>query len=148
MSTEKAEFKRVGPPRVKAKDVNGLLTVEITLNGYPDYIWVQDYFRHPLSNAASGVHPSSVFVENSTIIFVSFESDIKANVEWMDKYIQQANDGYNRKKAEELLEEKTFLIWKEKEKKNLTELTKLSKTFNLSCLGNPKGFSGQRDIDQ
>jgi hypothetical protein len=40
MSTEKAEFKRIGPPRVKAKDVNGFLTVEISLNSYPDYIWV------------------------------------------------------------------------------------------------------------
>lgn len=62
MSTEKAEFKRIGPPRVKAKDVNGFLTVEISLNGYPDYIWVQDYFRHSLSNTTSGVYPSSVFV--------------------------------------------------------------------------------------
>ena len=126
MSTEKAEFKRVGPPRVKAKDVNGFLTVEISLNGYPDYIWVQDYFRHPLFNAASGVHPSSVFVESSTIIFVSFESDFKANVEWMDKYIQQANDGYNRKRAEELLEEKNLL---ELERKRKEELERINETL-------------------
>jgi hypothetical protein len=126
MSSEKAEFKRVGPPMVKAKDVNGFLTVEISLNGYPDYIWVQDYFRNPLSKTASGVHPSSVFVERSTIIFVSFESDIKANVEWMDKYIQQANDGYNRKKAEQLLEEKNLL---ELERKRKEELDRINETL-------------------
>ena len=59
MSSEKAVFKRVGPPRVKAKDVNGFLTVEISLNGYPDYIWVQDYFRNPLSKTASGYIPAA-----------------------------------------------------------------------------------------
>jgi hypothetical protein len=116
VTSEKAEFKRVGPPRVKAKDANGFLTVEISLNGYPDYIWVQDFFRYPLSNTASGVHPCSVFVERSTIFFVSFEPDIKANVEWMDKYIQQANDGYNRKKAEEFLEKESLLELERKRK--------------------------------
>jgi hypothetical protein len=126
MSTERAEFKRVGPPRVKAKDVNGFLTVEISLNGYPDYIWVQDYFRHPLTNTTSGVHPSSVFVDKSTIIFVSFESDIKANVEWMDKHIQKANDSYNRKKTEELLEEKNLL---ELERKRKEELDRINETL-------------------
>jgi len=126
MSTEKAEFKRIGPPRVKAKDVNGFLTVEISLNSYPDYIWVQDYFRHPLSNADSGLHPSSVFVEGSTIIFVSFESHIKTNDEWMDKYIQQANDNYNRKKAEQLLEEKNLL---ELERKRKDELDRINETL-------------------
>jgi hypothetical protein len=126
MSTQKAEFKRVGPPKVKAKDVNGFLTVEISLNGYPDYIWVQDYLRLPLFITDGGVHPSSVFVESNIIIFVSFESDIKANVERMDKYIQQANDGYNRKKADELLEEKNLL---ELERKRKEELDRINETL-------------------
>ena len=72
------------------------------------------------------MHPSSVFVEGSTIIFVSFESDIKTNVEWMDKYIQQANDNYNRKKAEQLLEEKNLL---ELERKRKDELDRINETL-------------------
>jgi hypothetical protein len=126
VTTEKAEFKRVGPPRVKAKDANGFLTVEISLNGYPDYIWVQDFFKSPPSSTSAGVHPSSAYVDKSTIIFVSFESDIKANVEWMDKYVQQANDGYNRKKAEQLLEEKSLL---ELQRKRKEELDRINETL-------------------
>lgn len=44
----------------------------------------------------------------------------------MDKYIQQANDGYNRKKAEQLLEEKNLheLVIKRKE-----ELDRINETL-------------------
>ena len=45
----------------------------------------------------------------------------------MDKYIQQANDGYNRKKAEQLLEEKNLLELERKRKKELDRINETLK---------------------
>jgi hypothetical protein len=124
MSVQNVAFKRVGAPKAIVKDAD-FLTVQISLDGSPDYNWV-DCFIHPSTYTPNEAHPSRATVVGDTITFTSSESRIKANLEWMDKYIQQANDCYNRRQAEQLAEQQRLL---ERERKRQEELNRINETL-------------------
>jgi hypothetical protein len=125
MSTINVTFKRVGAPKAIAKDADGFLTVQISLDGNPDWDWIE-CFKHPSTYTPNEAYPSRAIVAGNTITFTSSESSIKANIEWMDKYIQQANDCYSRRVTERLAEEKRQ---QEIERKRKEELSRVNETL-------------------
>jgi hypothetical protein len=125
MTSEKVEFKRVGSPKVLAKISPDSFTVEITLNGNPNSTW-QECFIQPTNYKPNEAHPSRANVFMNKITFCSLKSNIKTNVEWMDKYIQQANDCYNQKNVEQLaFQNKGF----EQERKQQEELNRINESL-------------------
>jgi hypothetical protein len=124
MSTRNVVFKRIGAPKAIAK-VDDFLTVQVSLDGNPDWDWTE-CFKHPSTWTPNEAQPSRATVFGNTITFTSSESSIKANVERMDKYIQQANDCYNRIMAERLAEEKRQ---QEIERKRKEELDRINETL-------------------
>ena len=117
-------FKRIGAPKAMAK-TGDTVKVQVSLNGEPDWDWTE-CFKHPSTFGTGEAHPASALVTGNTIMFISSASSIKENIEWMDKYIQQANDRYNRIMAERLAEEKKQqeLVRKRKE-----ELDRINETL-------------------
>jgi hypothetical protein len=124
MSARNVAFKRIGAPKAIAK-VDDVLTVQVSLDGNPDWDWIE-CFKHPSTYTPNEAHPSRATVVGGTITFTSSQSGIKVNVEWMDKYIQQANDCYNRIMAERLAEEKRQ---QEIERKRKEELNRINETL-------------------
>jgi hypothetical protein len=124
MSTGNVAFKRVGPPKVIAK-ADDTWTVQVSLNAKPDWDW-KECFKHPSTFTTGEAYPGNVLVTENTITFTSSASRIKENIEWMDKYIQQANDIYNRILAERLAEEKRQ---QEMARKRKEELDRINETL-------------------
>lgn len=93
-------FLRDGPPKVIAK-IDDIFTVQITLTGSPDSMWVECY-RHPTDYIDNESHPSRTIVRNNKIAFFSIENELKKNVEAIDEYLKQANDCYRKKVTQEL----------------------------------------------
>lgn len=105
MTPEKLEFKRVGPPRVSSGSHYAFLNVKITLDGEPSPDWIE-CFKHPSSFVPDESHPSKASVSGNTITFTSFRNNVRTNVQWMDKYIQQANECFLSMSALYLADEK------------------------------------------
>jgi hypothetical protein len=123
MSSGNVGFKRVGSPKAISKDEStGYLIVSVSLDGTPDWNWIE-CFKHPSTFTTSEAYPGRAFVTGNTITFSSSERTIKENVEWMDKYIQQANECYSRKMAEQVAEEKRQ---EERERKRKEELERIN----------------------
>jgi hypothetical protein len=122
---ENTSFTRVGSPKVTAKITDDFFTVEITLNGNPDLTW-EDCFKHSIEFKPNEAHPSRALVVMNKITFQSSESNVKTNVEWMDKYIQQANNCYNRKKSEQLAFQNKAL---EQERKRQEEIDRINESL-------------------
>jgi hypothetical protein len=128
MYTRNVAFKRIGAPKAIGK-VDDFLTVQVSLDGNPDWDWIE-CFKHPSTWTHNEAYPSRATVIGDTITFTSSESGIKANVEWMDKYIQQANDSYNRIMAERSAEEKGQQERaREIERKRKEELDRINETL-------------------
>jgi hypothetical protein len=93
-------FVRVGSCQVIAK-VDDVFTVQITLNGSPDSMWMECY-RHPTDYTDNESHPSRTVVRGNKIVFFSIESELEKNVMAMDNYLNQANDCYRKKLIQQL----------------------------------------------
>ena len=92
---EKVAFIRVGPPIVIAK-IDNVFTVQVTLNGNPDSMWI-DCYRHPTDYIDNESHPSRTVVKGNKIVFFSIESELEKNVRAMDNYLKEANECYRTK---------------------------------------------------
>ncbi|MGA2683253.1 MAG: hypothetical protein ABSF44_15815 [Candidatus Bathyarchaeia archaeon] len=125
MVPEKVEFKRVGPPMVTAKIGDDYFVVEITLDGTPDSTWI-DCFKHPTNYKSNEAHPSRTTVSLGKITFSSSKSNIETNVEWMDKYIHQANDCYEKKMSEQIAFQNRVL---DQAKKQQEEIDKINQSL-------------------
>jgi hypothetical protein len=125
MKSEKAEFRRVGPPKVTEKIADNFFTVEVKLDGTPDCDWI-DCFNHPTNYKPNEAHPTRAFVVSDKITFSSSESNIKTNIEWMDNYIQQANDCYSKKRLEQTAFQNKAL---EQARKHQEELDRLNESL-------------------
>jgi len=95
MSREKAEFKRVGPPVASQGTHYAFLNIKITLNAKPSADWIE-CFKNPATFIPDEAHPAKATVKGNYITFTSFRGNIRTNVLWMDKYVQQANECYNK----------------------------------------------------
>jgi hypothetical protein len=122
MVFEKVDFKRVGPPTALSKDDSGSVWVRISLNAPPNWTWIE-CFKNPSNFIPNEAHPKRARVDGNFIDFQSSENGIKQNVEWMDKYIQQANDVYNDRVAKQTAGQKRE---EEKDRIDETELDNLN----------------------
>jgi len=129
MSIGHEDVKRQGPPEAIGRDEkhHGLFRIKITLNISPDSDWIK-CFRSPSTYTYGEAHPKFAEIRrmrgSSYIEFRSSKEHLKGNVEWMDKYINQANECYHRKmtKKEEEMKRQEAKAAKEKE-----ELEKINK---------------------
>jgi hypothetical protein len=106
MAPEKVEFKRVSSPKAKKTSHYAFLTIEIILDGEPDSDWIE-CFKNPATFIPDEAHPFKAVVDGNRITFTSFRNNVRTNVLWMDKYIQQANEVYKTMDAMYIAEEKS-----------------------------------------
>jgi len=100
VSIRHGDVKRQGSPKAVGKDERhpGLFVIQITLNISPDKDWIE-CFRNPRTFILEEVHPKLTKIWGNIVEFRSSEEHLKENIEWMDKYIGQANECYGRRAA-------------------------------------------------
>ncbi len=125
MTPEKVEFKRVGSPKATKTTHYAFLTIEITLDGEPSLDWIE-CFKNPSTFIPDESHPSKASVIGNCITFKSFRTNVRTNVQWMDKYIQQANECYKTMDAIYIAEEKSQ---REREQAEKEELDKINESL-------------------
>jgi len=121
MATEKVELKRIGPPKVSKGTHYAFLTIEITLDGEPNLDWIE-CFKHPSTFIPDEAHPSKASIVGNRITFTSFRTNVRTNVLWMDKYIQQANECYKTMNAMRVAQEKSQREREQAEKEELDRI--------------------------
>lgn len=103
--SEASNIKRVGSAEVVSKNGEDLW-VHIQLSAAPNLEWLQ-CFRDPISYQPSKSHPSNArFTSADTLDFESTMGELKNDIKWMDKYLEQANAACIAKKAKETAEKK------------------------------------------
>ena len=123
MSLGHVDVRRQGSPKAVSKDeVSGYFNIQITLNIDPDAEW-QECFKHPAQYKLNEAHPSRAIIAGNTIYFPSSEDHFKDNIEWMDKYISQANECYRRKMVEK---EEKIRREEEKQRKQKEEIERIN----------------------
>ena len=125
MTLEKVEFKRVGPPVATSSAHYAFLNVKITLDGEPSLDWIE-CFKHPSTFIPDEAEPSKASVSGNCITFKSFRTNVRTNVLWMDRYIQQANECYKTMRAVYRAQEKSQ---REREKAEKEELDKINESL-------------------
>jgi len=123
------DVKRQGSPKTIGRDEKypGLFRIQITLNVAPSSDWI-DCFRNPSTWKPDEAHPRLAEIRTmrgSHIVFRSSEEHLKGNIEWMDKYISQANECYHRKMAKKEAEMKRQEEKAKKEKEKLESINKI-----------------------
>ena len=100
MLTGHNDVKRHLSPKALGKDKKhpGLFVIQITLNISPDKDWIE-CFGHPRTFRVDEAHPKLAKISGNILEFRSSEEHLKENIEWMDKYIDQANECYRQKLA-------------------------------------------------
>ena len=121
MAPEKVEFKRVSSPKATKTTHYAFLTIEITLDGEPDSDWIE-CFKNPSTFIPDEAHPFKASVIGNRITFTSFRNNVRTNVLWMDKYIQQANEVYKTMDAMYIAEEKSRRKREQAEKEELDRI--------------------------
>ena len=100
-----SNIRRVGSAEVVSKNGDDLW-VRIRLSGIPNVDWLHS-FRDPISCQLSKAHPSNArFNSDNTLDFESTMGGLKNDIQWMDKYLEQANPACIAKKAKELADKK------------------------------------------
>ena len=125
MIPEKVKFKRVGPPKATKSAHYAFLIIEITLDGEPGVDWIE-CFKNPSHFIPDEAHPFKASVNGNRITFTSFRTNVRTNVLWMDKYIQQANECYKTMDAMYIATEKSQ---REKEQAEQEELDKINESL-------------------
>jgi len=103
--SESSNIRRIGSAEVISKSGDDLW-VRIHLSSAPDVNWLQ-YFRNPINCQHNKTHPSNArLASDNTLDFESTMGELKKDIKWMDKYLEEANAAYIAKKAKELAEKK------------------------------------------
>ena len=121
MTPEKVEFKRVGAPKAIESEHYAFVTVKTTLDGEPSSDWIE-CFKHPSDFIPNEADPSKASVKGNCITFTSFRSNVRTNAQWMDKYVQQANECYKTIIAKHKTEEKSRRKREQAEKEELDKI--------------------------
>ncbi|MGA2681619.1 MAG: hypothetical protein ABSF44_07455 [Candidatus Bathyarchaeia archaeon] len=124
--TKKVEFKRVSSPKATKTSHYAFLTIEITLDGEPDQDWIE-CFKNPATFIPDEAHPFNASVIGNRITFTSFRTNVRTNVVWMDKYIQQANECYKTMDAMYTAEEKNRQKREQAEQEELDKINEMLK---------------------
>ena len=120
-ASKKVAFKRVGPPKASSSTHYAFLTVKITLDGEPSSDWIE-CFKNPASFIPDEAHPAKASVIGNCITFTSFRGNIRTNVLWMDKYVQQANECYKTMDTMYVAEEKSQRKRKKAEQEEINKI--------------------------
>ena len=103
--SETSNIRRVGSAEVVSKNGEDLW-VRIQLSAAPNLEWLQ-CFKDPISYQPSKSHPSNArFKSADTLDFESTMGELKNDIKWMDKYLEQANAACSANKAKEVAEKK------------------------------------------
>jgi hypothetical protein len=115
----------VCPPKATKSTHYAFLIIEITLDGEPDVDWIECFKNH-ITIYSDEAHPFKASVNSNRITFTSFRTNVRINVLWMDKYIQQANECYKTMDAMYIATEKSQ---REKEQAEQEELYKINESL-------------------
>ena len=114
--------KRVG---LKATDKLGdKFQIEIELNLEPDFEWIHA-FKRPHEYKHDEAHPKQIHISGNKLMFYSSERKLDENLQWIDNYINQANESYCRKKKQEADEINKKQEQEAKKKEELDRINKL-----------------------
>jgi hypothetical protein len=103
--SETSNIRRVGSAEVVSKNGEDLW-VHIQLNAAPNLEWLQ-CFKDPISYETRKSHPSNArFTSADAFDFESTMSELKNDIKWVDKYLEQANAACIAKKDKELAEKR------------------------------------------
>ncbi|MCW4019178.1 MAG: hypothetical protein NWF00_10970 [Candidatus Bathyarchaeota archaeon] len=125
MTEEKIEFKRIS---AKASDLdqNGAFKLEIELDGTPTSSWFE-CFKQPSDLKYPDIYPKNAELAGNTILYYGITQDkLKEKIEWIDKYIQQANKRYSQEVVKRQEMQKKA---EEKEKKREATLQRINETL-------------------
>jgi len=92
LTDNKCEFKRVGDVEAITK-TGDYITLQISLDGSPDSEWVI-CFKQPREHKPN--HVASMRVIGDKIQISSHIAQVKETIEWVEKYIQYANEAYKK----------------------------------------------------
>ena len=123
MSPIEYEIKRVGPPQILGKIAEDYFELKFELNQDPNYDW-KGFFKVPSKWKDDEAHPRNVSFDGHYLLWNTSRSKIKDNIEWLEKYINQANEKYNAVLIKRETERKRK---KETEKKTKAEIDRLNK---------------------
>jgi len=117
---------RQGSPKAVGRDKEhtGLFQVLLILNVSPDSDW-RECFQNPREFQPNEAHPRLAAIMGDKLMFRSSEEHIERNIEWMDKYINQANECYRKKMAEKEEEIKKQEARSQAEKAELERINKM-----------------------
>ena len=120
------DVKRQGSPKAIGKDEKypALFRIQITLNIPPDSYWV-DCFRSPSKFTGGEAHPKRAEIYGNILVYSFSGENLKDKIEWVDRYINQANECYHRKIAKKEAEKKRQQAKKAKEKEELESINKM-----------------------
>jgi len=120
------DVKRQGPPKAIGIDEKhpGLLRIQIPLNIAPDSDWI-DCFKNPGTYKPDEAHPRMADIWGKILEYRFSEENLQKKVEWVDKYINQANGCYRRKMAEKEAEMKRQEEKANKEREKLESVNKV-----------------------
>lgn len=119
--SETSNIKRVGSAWVVSKNGDDLW-VRIRLSGIPNLEWLQS-FKEPVNCQFSKAHPSNArFNSDNTLDFESTMDKLKDDIQWMDKYLEQANAFCIAKKAKETADKKRKEELEANEKEELKKI--------------------------
>ncbi len=99
----------------------------------PDSMRVE-CFRHPTNYKDNEAHPSRTSISNNRLTFYSVESELKANIEWLDNYIKQANECYRKKLSEVTVLRNKASGEKRKQQEEIDRSIKTLETFKMVWL--------------
>jgi hypothetical protein len=117
--------KRISPPKFIEKVDFKKYRVKVKLNQVPEYDWIK-LFRNPEVLQPMEVYPNIVEFNGNEITWITSEDKVKENIEWLDKYIEHANEKYAKLLAER---EEEWRKAKEIEKQKQAELANLSDKY-------------------
>lgn len=113
--------KRISPPEFIEEVGFKTFKVRVKLNRDPESDWIE-LFREPSVTKSMEVHPRVVELNGDVITWTTSEDKVPENIEWLDNYIRQANDKYNR------------LLGKQEEEKQKREESEKQKQAKLDRL--------------
>jgi hypothetical protein len=91
----KEYVKRISPPDFIDEVGFKTYKLRVRLNRYPESDWI-GFFRESSEMKSTEVHPRIVEIDGDEITWTASEDKIPENIEWVDKYISQVNEKYNR----------------------------------------------------
>ncbi len=117
--------KRLGQEVIGIDDSTGLVEINIKLSHQPEYEW-EEFVKNPTEWS---IKPRTITFLGNSIVITCEEEKIEKTLEWMDKYITQANIAYDKLIQEKERKRKEMEAKKEQKIKEIQKLNEKIQNF-------------------